>query len=154
MTDKALHKAFIPKVNINRGYGKGIVIMTSKEQLEREVKHYAETLEELVSGDCEWFYNDYCDTDEEREEYADSYARLSKYFEYVLDVEIICDLRGEYRGAKIWLVLGGPGICLDTREGWVKGYWWGDRAEWHVQRQTVAAVDEYFSEIWEMSRGC
>ena len=61
--------------------------MTSKEQLERDVKAYVATLEGLVSGDCEWFYNDYCDSDDDREEYGDSYARLSKYFEDVLDVD-------------------------------------------------------------------
>lgn len=122
------------------------------KQFAEQVKGYAETIEDVVSG-AEWFYDQYCDDDTDADEYADSYARLSKYFEDVLDVEIISDLRGEYRGAKIWLALGGPGICLDTREGWVKGYWGSDYAEYHVQSWAVAAVDEYFSEQWDISRG-
>ena len=46
--------------------------MTSAERLEADVKSYAETIEELVGGNCEWFYDQYCDTDDEREEYGDS----------------------------------------------------------------------------------
>lgn len=127
--------------------------MTSKEQLERDVKAYVETLEGLVSGNCEWFYNDYCDNEDDREEYSDSYARLSKYFEDVLDVEIICDLRGDYRGAVVALGLGGPSFYLNTRTGYIEGYSFSDYAEWHVRSFAVDAIDEYVKEFWEMSRG-
>ena len=124
--------------------------MTSSEQLKADVKSYAETLECVVSG-AEWFYEEYCDDD--RDEYVDSYARLSKYFEGVLDVEIICDLRGDYREARIALTIGGPSIYLNTRTNCIEGYWWSDSAEYHVNRAAVDAVDEYFEEIWEMTRG-
>ena len=125
--------------------------MTSAERLEADVKSYAETIEELVGGNCEWFYDQYCETDDDREEYGDSYARLSKYFDDVLDVEIICDLHGNYRGAIIALGIGGPSIYLNTRIGCIEGYWWSARAEWSVKRFATDAVDEYFSELWEMT---
>lgn len=121
--------------------------MTSTEILQQDVKSYAETIEELVSGNCEWFYNDYCD-DDDRDEYSGSYARLRKYFEDVMDVEIICDLRGDYRGARIALAIGGPSIYLNTRTGCIEGYWWSARAEWHVRSFAVDAVDAYFKELW------
>lgn len=138
----------------NWRYGKGIFIMTSKEQLERDVKDYVATLEGLVSGDCEWFYNDYCNTEDDREEYADSYARISKFFEDVLDIEIVCDLQGCYRGARVALGLGGPNVYFNTRKGCVEGYTFGDYAEWHVKSFAVDAIDEYVKGLWEMSRGC
>ena len=122
--------------------------MTSSEQLKADVKSYAETLECVVSG-AEWFYEEYCDDD--RDEYVDSYARLSKYFEGVLDVEIICDLRGDYRGARIALAIGGPNIYFDTRDSWVKGYWGSDSAKYRIKSFAADAVDEYFSEIWKMT---
>ena len=104
------------------------------KQFAEQVKGCAATIEQVASGESEL-------------------GDVAEYFEDVLDVEIISDLRGEYRGAKIWLTLGGPNICLDTRESCVKGYWWSDRAECHVQKFAVDAVDEYYSELWEMTRG-
>ena len=127
--------------------------MTSAERLQADVKSYAETLEQIVRGDCKWFYNQYCNSNDDRDEYADCCARLSKYFEDVLDAEIICDLRGDYRGARIALALGGSSIYLNTRKSCIEGYWWGDRAEWHVNSFAADAVDEYFQELWEISRG-
>lgn len=79
---------------------------------------------------------------------------LSDYFEDVLDVEIICNLRGDYRGARVALTLGGPNIYFNTRKGCVECYWFSDYAEWHVRSFATDAVDEYFKELWEMSRGC
>ena len=70
----------------------------------------------------------------------------------MLDVEIISDLRGDYRGAIIALGLGGPNVYLNTRKGCITGYGWSDRAEWHVNSAAVDAVDEYFKELWEMTR--
>ena len=103
-----------------------------KRQFAAQVKACAETIEQVASSESE-------------------FDDIAEYFEDALDVEIICDLQGNYRGAIITLVLGGPNIYLDTREGWIEGYWGGDRAEYHVQSWAVDAVDEYFSELWEMT---
>lgn len=113
----------------------------SKRQLKLAVKAAAESVEDAA---CGYYDGEKCE---------DEYSALEKYFEDVLDVEIISDMRGNYRGAIITLGLGGPSIYLNTREGWVKGYWGSDYAEYHVQSWAVAAVDEYFSEQWDISRG-
>ena len=112
-----------------------------QRQFEASVKACAESVEDAARG----IYDG--------EECEDGYDAINNYFEDALDVEIICDLQGRYRGAIIALGLGGPNIYLDTREGWVKGYWAGAYTEYHVQSFAVEAVDDYFKELWEMSRG-
>ena len=108
--------------------------MTSAEQLKADVKFCAETIEQVVAGTSE-------------------FGDIAEYFSDALDVEIICDLRGDYREARIALTIGGPSIYLNTRTNCIEGYWWSDSAEYHVNRAAVDAVDEYFEEIWEMTRG-
>lgn len=105
--------------------------MTCKEQLERGVQSLAKTIEEV----------------------ARDFEAINEYFEDVLDVEIRCDLQGRYRGARVALGLGGPSFYLDTCRGSVEGIWGGDRAEWFVRRFATDAANEYFKELWEMSRG-
>ena len=105
--------------------------MTCAQQLRDEVKALALDIEEI----------------------ALDYDNLAAYFEDVLDVEFIVDRCGDYRGARITLAIGGPGIFLNTRKSCIEGYWWSDYAEYHVKAFAVDAVDEYFSELWEMSRG-
>lgn len=109
----------------------------SKRQLKLAVKAAAESVEDAARG---YYDGEQCEN---------GYSALEKYFEDVLDVEIISDMRRGYRGARIALALGGPAIYLDTREGWVKGYWGSDFAEYHVQSWANDAVDEYFKELWD-----
>lgn len=101
--------------------------MTAKEQLKIEVIACAESIEEAARGD---------------------YECVAEYFDDTLDVEFFIGRNGEYRGARITLALGGPGIFFDTREGWVKGYWGSDYAEYYVKSFAVDSVDEYFAEMW------
>ena len=117
---------------------------TTREQLRNDVRQLALTLEDVAS-------DDYYDGEDAklRDEYG---SDIAAYFSDVLDVEFICGYDGCYRGVRIALALGGPGIFFDTREGWVKGYWGSDFAEYPVQRGAVAAIDEYFSEQWELVR--
>ena len=115
--------------------------MTSKEQLKISVKACAETLERVASGEYDG------------EQYEDTYEALTAYFEYTPDVNFVIGARKEYRGVIITLGCGGPDIYFDTREGYVKGYWGGDFAEYHVQSWAVAAVDEYWEEQAEMLFG-
>lgn len=80
---------------------------------------------------------------------------IADYFKDALNVEIISDLSGRYRGARIAVALGGPGIYVNTKRGCVEGYWGFDTSfEWGIGYSAVDAVDDYFSELWEMARGC
>ena len=116
--------------------------MTSKEQLQETVKAYVESLEKAARNEFAY--------DEDADEYS---TALDAWFAYVLDVDFILGARKEYRGVIITLGCGGPNIYFDTREGYVKGYWGGDFAEYHVQSWAVAAVDEYWEEQAEMLFG-
>lgn len=104
--------------------------MTTTEQLRREVKACAEAIEDAA-----------------RE------GTLAEYFEDTLDVEVKVSLTGGWRGVKIALALGEPGIFFDTADGWVKGYWCSDFAEYHVCNFATDAVDEYFSDLWQCVHG-
>lgn len=130
--------------------------LVAREQLNRDVKTYAETLKDVVNG-SEWFCKQYVDYDngETSEDYPDAYTRLAKYFGdgEPMDLQFIVDARGEYLGAKFALALGAPTIYFDTREGWVRGYWGADYAEAPVSDWTRTDIDEYFRDQWDCVRG-
>lgn len=73
---------------------------------------------------------------------------LYDYFEDILDIEYRCDSRREYRSVQIMVACGGPNIYIDTASKKVELYWWGDRADWPLDYDTVAAVDEWAEEFW------
>ena len=73
---------------------------------------------------------------------------LYDYFEDILDIEYRCDSNREYRSVQIMVACGGPNIYIDTASRKVELYWWGDRADWPLDFDTVAAVDEWAEEYW------
>lgn len=91
-------------------------------------------------GDCG--YTDDIDEFEQKSIYD--------YFEDVLDIEYRCDSRREFRSVQIMVACGGPNIYIDTASQKVELYWWGDRAEWPLDSDTVAAVDEWAEEMWNI----
>lgn len=94
-------------------------------------------------------------TDEEREaaeENGDA-CDLYSYFADVLDIEYTISSRGDYLGARIAVALGGPNIYIDTREGYVKGYWGTDRAERWIPSEICEEIDGIMEEYYDMVRG-
>lgn len=73
---------------------------------------------------------------------------LYDYFEDILDIEYRCDSRRELRSVQIMVACGGPNIYIDTASQKVELYWWGDSANWPLDSDTVAAVDEWAEEYW------
>lgn len=69
------------------------------------------------------------------------------YFQDVLDIEFRIGSDREYRSAKLMVACGGPNIYIDTAAGAVLLYWWTDRAEYLIDRDTVDAID-YWAEEW------
>ena len=93
-------------------------------------------------------------TDEEREraeETGDS-CDLYSYFSDALDVEYTISGRGDYLGSRIAVALGGPNIYVDTREGYVKGYWGCDREEAWIPSEICEEIDSIFEEYYEMTK--
>lgn len=83
------------------------------------------------------------------EEYSLSAVDLYDYFEDCLDIEYRCDGRREYRSVCVMVACGGPNIYIDTETKAVELYWWGDRASYPLDPDTVDAVDAWASEYWE-----
>ena len=93
-------------------------------------------------------------TDEEREEAEETgeACDLYTYFNDPLDIEYTISGRGDYLGTRIAVALGGPNIYVDTREGYVKGYWGSDRAEAWIPSEICEEIDSIFEEYYEMTR--
>jgi predicted RNA-binding Zn-ribbon protein involved in translation (DUF1610 family) len=74
-------------------------------------------------------------------------ASLYDFFENdVYDVEFRVGSDRKYRSVRIMVACGGPNIFIDTGAGAVQLYWWTERAEFPLDPDTVAAVDEWAEE--------
>lgn len=74
---------------------------------------------------------------------------LYDYLADVLDYEFIVNSRKEYKAAKIWVVLGGPTVWIDTAERAVKLAWGTDREEYPLDYDVCDGIDEIMQEIYE-----
>lgn len=72
------------------------------------------------------------------------------YFADALDVEYRIGSDREYRSVQVMVACGGPNIYVDTASKAVELYWWGDRASYRLMSDTVDAIDECFSELFNM----
>lgn len=133
--------------------------MTSKEQLQEEVRGIALELEAVACGKynfstCEIADNDgddYGDTDGDDESAFE--GGFARYFEDALDVEYRVDAQLRYRGAIVTVAVGGPTIYVDTCAGEVRGYWGSDKATAEIWRRTCNAIDDLFEEYFNSVRG-
>lgn len=119
---------------------------TTANELQKYVDGIAADLRRLYEADP---------TDEEREaaeENGDA-CDLYSYFSDVLDIEYTISSRGDYLGARIAVALGGPNIYIDTREGYVKGYWGTDRADAWIPSEICEEIDSIMEEYYDMVRG-
>ena len=72
-----------------------------------------------------------------------------EYIVQALDVEYTVSSNLEYRGAEIAVALGGPNLFVST-DGYVRGYWGGDRAEAPYSMYAAAELYEAAAEFFEM----
>lgn len=75
--------------------------------------------------------------------------QLQKYFDnenVVLDLEYACNYQGNYLGAKIYLVLGGPNIWYDTRKNSLILEQGANREEYFIKTDTADQIDELFEQ--------
>lgn len=69
--------------------------------------------------------------------------------ENVLEIEYRIDGKREYKGVKLWVTLGGPNVWIDTYNSEVCLAWGMDRAEYLLDIDVSAALDEMYAEFWE-----
>lgn len=101
-----------------------------------------------IRADLERLYNL---TDEEREELEErgECASLYDYIIGALDIDLIIGIDGSLRGAEITVAYGGPGIYIDTRRGYIKGAWGGERVEYPLGDEICDALNDELSYIAE-----
>lgn len=74
---------------------------------------------------------------------------LYDYFEDCLDVEYRVGSDKQYRSVCIMVTCGGPNIYIDTASKRVELYWWGDRADYLIDDDTINEIDAWAEEYWE-----
>lgn len=73
---------------------------------------------------------------------------LSDYFEDVLDVDYTCNYRKAYTSVKLWVTLGGPGVCINTAAHEVQLFWGGDTASYPIDWDVCDEIDGYWENIY------
>lgn len=74
---------------------------------------------------------------------------LYDYIADALDIQYIVDARRVYRSCRIWVMLGGPNVWIDTEERAVKLTWATDRAEYPISWDVCDEIDRLMDELWE-----
>ena len=72
------------------------------------------------------------------------------YFDENLGEEYTVTDGLDYKGCRICVAWGGPGIWIDTMTKKVELAWWGDNAEAYLSRDAIDEIDRTFEEKWEM----
>ena len=93
-------------------------------------------------------------TDEEREQMeSDGEAYdLYSYFADALDIEYTIDNNLNFLGARIAVTLGGPNIYVNTRTGYVEGYWGTDKAEAWISSEVCDEINNVFEDCYNSMR--
>ena len=115
------------------------------KELENMVTSIRDELNRLYEADY---------TDEERdemEEYGEAYDFYS-YFADALDIEYTIGGNMDFLGARIAVALGGPNIYVNTRTGYVEGYWGTDKAEAWIPSEVCDEINAIFEEQYNAAR--
>ena len=136
--------------------------MTSKEQLQEEVRGIALELEAVACGRYNFYTCEIADDDtdiDEAECNDDNYESdfdggVERYFADALDIEYRVDSQLRYRGVIITVAVGGPTIYVDTCAGEVRGYWGSDMVTADIWRKTASAIDDACEEYYNTARDC
>lgn len=87
----------------------------------------------------------------ENEDYDEEQMTLREYFDDYLDVDYIVNSSKEYQSCRVWVTLGGPGICIDTSDAMVRLYWGSTTAEAPISYNVRDEIDGIFEEIYNYS---
>ena len=78
------------------------------------------------------------------------YRGLYDFINDAFDIEVTRGLAGDYRGAKLYMTVGGPAIWIDTQTGFVEGRLLGcDSCSKWVDSDAIDALDEAIEELIE-----
>lgn len=130
--------------------------MTEKERFQNEcdarVKDAADKFEALVNG--ELYDIDGEDTVIKTPAPVKRHARKIGVYEFMdryPDFQFITDPDLNYQHGRLYLCEGGPSVWIDTESQCMKLSWNTFKARWGLSGKAVAAADEWFREVYEMS---
>ena len=111
---------------------------TTQEQLQKDCENIAKELNRLCGLKSKNKLNEYISGDN------------------VLDFDYTITRNGEYKAVELCVAYGGPNIFIDASDGYIKGYWGGEEAQYPFSYDIRDALDDYFSELFqtcEIKRG-
>lgn len=71
------------------------------------------------------------------------------YMDDALDIEYRVSGRMELRSVQVMIACGGPNIYIDTGVKAVRLFWWSDRAEYPLDYDACAEIDEWAEQLFE-----
>lgn len=74
---------------------------------------------------------------------------LWDYMDDVLDIEYRVDGRMELRSVQVMVACGDPNIYIDTGARAVQLFWWFDKAEYPLDYDACAEIDEWAEQLFE-----
>ena len=74
---------------------------------------------------------------------------LWDYMDDVLDIEYRVSGRMELRSVQVMVSCGGPNIYIDTGARAVQLFWWFDKAEYPLDYDACAEIDEWAEQLFE-----
>lgn len=77
------------------------------------------------------------------------YRGLYDFINDALDIEVTCGISGDFRGAKLYVTVGGPTIWVDTQTGFVEGRWATNSCSKWVDSDAIDALNEAIEELIE-----
>ena len=136
--------------------------MARLKEHDEHCRQIAHRLEDIADGNL--FICESCGEELHEHDFTDKCPRcgagedeirtLSVYdwLEDVLDIDVLCTLRGEYKAAKILVAFGGPNIYVDTWAREVNLYWWNESGSWSFSIEAANEIDEAVSELFSCNR--
>ena len=93
-------------------------------------------------------------TDEERDEMEDRGEAhdLYSYLDDALDIGCIIGGNMDFLGARIAVKLGEPNIYVNTRTGYVEGYWGTDKVEARIPSEVCDEINAIFEDYYNAAR--
>ena len=80
--------------------------------------------------------------------YDEDEDALSVWFNDALEINVISSLgTNSYRGAQIYVTIGGPTIWIDTKSHTVEGRWGLEKESLPIYSDVCDMLDEYVSEL-------
>ena len=87
----------------------------------------------------------------ENDDYDGDKMTLREYFDDYLDVDYYVNSNKEYNSVVIWITLGGPNICVNTKDAEVQLFWGGTKETAPITYSVRDEIDEIFQEIYDYS---